>query len=201
MFVCLFYTHPHLKTKLIKFIMTQLQGNYSELKDNNGINLRYYSFEHENLVYTSIKIFQENFLIGSGVKSFQLACFDLKKDKLKQIDKNKRQNKLVCSTHPHSTYFQILSDIGFFGFIFALYILYYIISIFSKFAFKIYKNDKINISYYFLNVGILVSIFPLIPSGNIFNNWISLILFYLLGFWLYLKKTQHFKEDVYKHAK
>ena len=174
--------------------MSQLQGNYSDLKDNNGINLRYYSYEHENLVYTSIKIFQENFLIGSGVKSFQLACFDLKKDKLKQIDKNKRQNKLVCSTHPHSTYFQILSDIGFFGFIFALYILYYIISIFSKFAFKIYKNDKINISYYFLNVGILVSIFPLIPSGNIFNNWISLILFYLLGFWLYLKKHNVLKK-------
>ena len=75
--------------------------------------------------------------------------------------------------------------------------MYYIISIFSKFAFKIYKNDKINISYYFINVGVLVSIFPLIPSGNIFNNWISLILFYLLGFWLYLKKTQHLKEDVY----
>jgi len=181
--------------------MDQIQGNYSDLKDKNGINLRYYSYEHENLVYTSIKIFQENFLIGSGVKSFQLACFDLKKDKLKQIDKNKRQNKLVCSTHPHSTYFQILSDIGFFGFIFALYILYYIISIFSKFAFKIYKNDKISISYYFINVGVLVSIFPLIPSGNIFNNWISLILFYLLGFWLYLKKTQCFKEDIYKHSK
>ena len=193
-FACLFYTHPPLKAKFIKFTMNQMQGNYSGLNDKNGISLRYYSYEHENLVYTSIKIFQENFLIGSGVKSFQRACFDLKKDKLKQVDKNKRQNKLVCSTHPHSTYFQILSDIGFFGFIFALYILYYIISIFSKFAFKIYKNDKINISYYFINVGVLVSIFPLIPSGNIFNNWISLILFYLLGFWLYLKKHNVLKK-------
>jgi len=196
-FTCLFYTHPPLKAKFIKFTMEQLQGNYSSLKDKNGINLRYYSYEHESLVYTSIKIFQENFLIGSGVKSFQRACFDLKKDKLKQVDKNKRRNKLVCSTHPHSTYFQILSDIGFFGFIFALYVLYYIISVCGKFVIKIYKNDKINISYYFINVGVLISIFPLIPSGNIFNNWISLILFYLLGFWLYLKKTQHLKEDVY----
>ena len=71
------------------------------------------------------------------------------------------------------------------------------ISVFCKFAIKIYKNDKINISSYFINVGVLISIFPLIPSGSIFNNWISLILFYLLGFWLYSKKIQHFKEDTY----
>ena len=196
-FTFLFYTHPPLKAKFIKFTIDQIQGNYSSQKDKNGINVRFYSYEHENLVYTSIKIFQENYLFGSGVKSFQPACINFEKDKLKQVDKNKRGNKLVCSTHPHSTYFQILSDIGFFGFIFALYVLYYTILVCSKFFIKIYKNDKINISYYFINVGVLISIFPLIPSGSIFNNWISLILFYLLGFWLYLKKTQHFKEDAY----
>ena len=187
-FACLFYTHPMLKAKFIKFTMSQLQGNYSNLKDNNGINLRYYSYEHENLVYTSIKIFQENFLIGSGVKSFQLACFDLKKDKLKQIDKNKRQNKLVCSTHPHSTYFHILSDVGIFGFMLALYVLYYVILTYYKHFVMVCKKNEINISYYFVNLGVLISIFPLIPSGNIFNNWISLILFYIIGFWLFLKK-------------
>ena len=94
-FACLFYTHPKLNYKLIKFTMNQLQGNYSDLNDKNGISLRYYSYEHENLVYTSIKIFQENFLFGSGVKSFQKACFDLKKDKLKQVDKNKSKKTNV----------------------------------------------------------------------------------------------------------
>ena len=28
---------------------------------------------------------------------------------------------------------------------------------------------------------------PLIPSGSFFNNWISLVMFFSLGFWLYVQ--------------
>ena len=195
-FGLLFYLQPDLTYKYIKFTKNQIQGKYVEPESNAELKLRYYSYEHENLVYTSIKIFEENFLFGSGVKSFYHECTKLKNGKLKELTQNKRQNILLCSTHPHSTYFQILSDIGIFGVIFALYILFYISLTSCKIFIQIYKNNRINIPYYFINLGILVSIFPLIPSGNIFNNWISLILFYLLGFWLFLKKEIYSKEDI-----
>ena len=192
-FILLFSTHDKIKFLLTKFTIEQIQDYKANTSDkNNGKpSLRFYSAEHENLAYTSIKIFEENFLFGSGVKTFYHECNNLKKNNLKELAPNKRGNKLVCSTHPHSTYFQILSDIGIFGFILALYLLCYVILVYFKFITKICKNEKINISYYFVNLGVLISIFPLIPSGNIFNNWISLILFYILGFWLFLKEDSN----------
>ena len=53
---------------------------------------------------------------------------------------------------------------------------------------------KIKASYYLINLGILMNLFPLIPSGNFFNNWLSLILFYPLGMWLYLNKRVKIKQ-------
>ena len=43
-------------------------------------------------------------------------------------------------------------------------------------------------SYYFLNLGIIINLFPLIPSGNFFNNWLSLIMFYPLGYWFFINQ-------------
>ena len=43
--------------------------NPSERPINVDI-IRYYSYEHENLSYTGLKAFQNNFLFGTGVKSF-----------------------------------------------------------------------------------------------------------------------------------
>ena len=48
------------------------------------------------------------------------------------------------------------------------------------------KNDTIK-SYYFINLSIIINIMPLIPSGSFFNNWISLMIFFSIGFWLYLR--------------
>ena len=197
MFTFLFSTHSDLKNKFTRFTINQMQDNHDgKLYKNNGqVSIRFYSAEHENLAYTSIKIFKKNFLFGSGVKTFYHACNNLKKNISSELVLNKRGNKIVCSTHPHSTYFQILSDIGIFGFMLALYLLYYVILVFYKFFIKICKNDKINISYYFINLGVLISIFPLVPSGNIFNNWISIVLFYIIGFWLFFKKNTPLKLD------
>ena len=204
-FTFLFTTHTELRTKFTKFTIDQIRDNHyageghflnNKPDINNGKkSIYFYSAEHENFAYTSIKIFEENFLFGSGVKTFYQECNNLKKNKLKELVQNKRGNKLQCSTHPHSTYFQILSDTGIFGFILCLYVLYYVILVYCKLFIKICKKNKINISYYFVNIGVLISIFPLIPSGNIFNNWISLILFYTIGFWLFFKENIILKED------
>ena len=89
--------------------------------ESDNISFRYYSKEHEDFVYTAIQIFRENIFKGSGVKTFLQKCNDLKNDKSEIILENEkdllnRNNKLKCSTHPHSTYFQILSDTGIFCF-------------------------------------------------------------------------------------
>ena len=143
----------------------------------------------------SIKIFEENFLFGSGVKTFYQECHNLKKNKLKELAPTKRGNELVCSTHPHSTYFQLLSDIGIFGFLIIFIYLCYIIGTIFKILLKIKIESRYFLSYYFINIGMLINLFPLIPSGSFFNNWICLIIFYLFGFWLFLK-SKYLKENI-----
>ena len=198
LFGILFNFNNILKNKYIDFTLSQFTDKVNSTIDcHNGririkgciikpskLNIiRYYSYEHENLAYTSIEIFKENFLFGSGVKTFFHACKDLPQ----KITSNSRENFLVCSTHPHNTYLQILSDIGLFGFIISLYLLFYVILTYFKIILRLNKINENLLHYYLVNLGILVNILPLIPSGNIFNNWISLIIFYLFGFWLFLK--------------
>ena len=53
------------------------------------------------------------------------------------------------------------------------------------------KNKKGQINSYrssiLINLSIIINIMPLIPSGSFFNNWICLMIFFPIGFLLYLK--------------
>ena len=49
------------------------------------------------------------------------------------------------------------------------------------------KFDKIEISKAIAISAIFVNIWPLIPSGNFFNNWLSMFYFYPIGLYLYFK--------------
>ena len=154
--------------------------------------LRFYSKEHEDFVYTAYKIFTKYKLTGSGVKTFYITCENLKNENntnLLKTDttKNKRKNTLKCSTHPHNTYLQILSGTGILTFIFVFIFFLFLLKKNINILFK--KNiNNINLSYYFLNVGVILNLFPLIPSGSFYNNWLSLIFFYPIDFLLYIKK-------------
>jgi O-antigen ligase len=198
-FTLLFSLNLGLKNKFINSTINQLldldtHGSVVD-KDINKPAFFFYSNEHENLIYTSIKIFEENFLFGSGVKTFYHECHNLKKNELKELAPTKRGNKLTCSTHPHSTYFQLLSDVGIFGFLIIFIYLCHIIGIIFKMLFKGKKEARYFLSYYFINIGMLINLFPLIPSGSFFNNWICLIIYYLFGFWIFLK-SKYLEENI-----
>ncbi len=175
------------QTGLINFIKKDITEEYKAFEKNSL--LRYYSEEHENLSYTGLIIFQNNYFLGSGVKTFYNECENIKK---KFIKKTKRNNKLICSTHPHNTYIQILSEIGIFGFIL---IAYFFIKVLINNIKIILKKNKSNLDnvYFLLNLNIVINIMPLIPSGSFFNNWMSLIIFFPLGFWLYINEKYHQK--------
>ena len=150
--------------------------SWKEIKKMKFSNINYFSAEHEDLIKSGLEIFKERPLIGSGVKTHYEACNKLK------LEKN---INFVCSTHPHNTYIQLLSDTGILSaFIFAftfLYIIYLNIKIFFK------KNiNNIFASFYVLNIGIILNLMPFIPSGSIYNNWINIMIYYPIGYWLYL---------------
>ena len=53
---------------------------------------------------------------------------------------------------------------------------------------KTFLEKKVNnkyLAFYSITLGIIVNLFPFLPSGNFFNNWISIILYYNIGIYLY----------------
>ena len=189
-FLLTFTFNEKLKYKYVNYTLKQLGFIETEWNQNYEGKKRYFSKEHEDLALTAFTIFKDNYLNGSGIKTFHDACnlykFNEEKSDINYLDYLNRNNKITCSTHPHNTYLQILSEIGIFGFFliffFFLKTLYENIKImfFSK------KLTNIEMSYYFLNLGIIINLFPLIPSGNFFNNWLSLVMFYPLGYWFFI---------------
>ena len=82
-------------------------------------------------------------------------------------------------------YLQLLSETGIFGFLIAIY--------FYLRLFLIFINNILNIknrefkSNIIINTLLLMTFFPLAPTGNIFNNWYSITVLFSLGFFLHLR--------------
>jgi hypothetical protein len=88
---------------------------------------------------------------------------------------------------------QLLSETGIIGFM-------YIFIIFIYFIFKLIKICilrvlKPKLSYNHLEIIITASfvaiLFPLFPNGNFFNNWMSMISYFLVPFYLFSLQKKH----------
>tara|TARA_A100001015_G_scaffold245851_1_gene281981 strand:- start:1696 stop:3162 length:1467 start_codon:yes stop_codon:yes gene_type:complete len=98
-----------------------------------------------------------------------------------------------CNTHPHNFYLQILSEIGFLGFIFIIIFYFYICFKFSYKIIKSFKKTKLKsfeISYLILFLGLITFLVPFFPGGNFFNNWISIFLYLYIGLLFYFSSEK-----------
>jgi O-antigen ligase len=112
-------------------------------------------------IEVSIKMFKEKPFYGHGNKMFASACFD------KYFINDGR-----CSTHPHMILMQILVENGLIGLL-----VYSILSLvlFIKFVIAVRSNnDKVS-SILLL---ILINFCPFLPSGGLYNNQISIFMFF-----------------------
>jgi len=97
-----------------------------------------------------------------------------------------------CNTHPHNFYWQFLSELGVLGFL-----LFFVIFIFStykiiRFAIKKIKKKLSNKEKFesFIFLSICITLLPMIPSGNFFNNWLLIIIHLPIGFYLALRHNK-----------
>tara|TARA_A100001011_G_scaffold96043_1_gene101049 strand:+ start:3945 stop:5210 length:1266 start_codon:yes stop_codon:yes gene_type:complete len=148
--------------------------------DKNEDQFYIFSKQHNAHYIAAYKIFLDNKFLGVGVKNFRNFC----------NDKKYSEKEFGCSSHPHNTYVQILAETGIVGFLFLLYIFYY----FSKFVLK-HIFLKFKGRYYFTDFeicvlsGILIYLWPLIPTGNIFNNWLNIAMILNLPFLIWSRKS------------
>jgi hypothetical protein len=90
---------------------------------------------------------------------------------------------------------QFLSETGLVGTFFYLISLWYVLKYFSLYILSIIKNtcNDLNKSRIFYLLAILISLMPLLPAGNFFNNWISIVTYLPVGFYLLsIKKNNEY---------
>ena len=143
----------------------------------NSEKFNFFTEMHESYFFTSWKIFVDKPILGSGPDTFRKFC-DYEKYSY---------NTYSCSTHPHNSYIQLLSEVGIVGisivFISSLYLIFMVL----KNAF----TDKFR-GYRFLSdyqlciiLSLLLTLVPVLPTLGFFNNWINGIYFLPLGFFIH----------------
>ena len=167
-----------IKHRNIDYTLNQF-GAYS---GSEGLNI--FSPNHDKLIRSSAEMFLSNPIFGVGPNNFRFECPKLK------------YYKGLCSTHTHNSFIQVLSELGIAGIILLLVSMYFILKFFFIVLINKYNKSNSNISDFqiCLVISLSVSLFPLIPSMNFFNNWINTIYFLPVGFYLY----EFYYRKVYK---
>jgi O-antigen ligase len=171
------FINPTAKNRVIDRTVDQM----NLLKKNEKKNEPYYIFsvEHTHHYITAYRMFFDNKVLGVGVKNFRNFCSDEKY----------KESEFSCSTHPHSTYIQILAETGIIGFLFLIIVLLY----FCKYVFKhLFLRFKGIFFFTDFQICILsavaIYLWPFIPTGNIFNNWLNIIMILNLPFLILSRK-------------
>ena len=136
--------------------------------------LKIFSDDHQNHYVLGLELFKKKPIIGHGPKGFRSYCRDVEYDPPVGI----------CTTHPHNYFIQILSELGLIGILFYLIsISFIVIKLINSFLYK--RTNTNSPRFYLISLGLLILLLPIVPSGNFFNNWISIINYYYIGFYLY----------------
>ena len=127
--------------------------------------------------------FDDNKITGIGPRMFRYNCM-----------KEKYYLWEGCSTHPHNTYVQLLAEMGIIGFIFgvSIFLITFIAVLKHLYCKFIRKKIIYNDFQLCLLSAIMISIWPFVPTGDLFNNWLNIIYFFPVGFYLgtlYEKET------------
>ena len=148
-----------------------------------------FSKQHNDIYKTALNITKDNLYFGVGVKNFRHKCH-LEKYKI---------SKFSCNTHPHNSYIQLLVELGLVGFFAGLSLLIFItITVLKHFFLLIRGKSYFTDFEVCLIAAILISLWPIVPTGNLFNNWLNIIYYFPVGIllWSLEKKTNFIKKAI-----
>jgi len=140
--------------------------------------------QHDSLIRTAYNMFKDHPLLGHGPKMFRIIC----------ADEKYATGVTPCMTHPHNFYIQLLAETGIIGFLFLFSVLSYVVYIsLGQLKSIIFKQKRPLTDYQVcLLASILITVWPLTPNSNFFNNWMMVAYSLPIGFYLqsvYSKKA------------
>jgi O-antigen ligase len=163
--------------RIINQTLSQLKY---KLEDTRRLNI--FSITHEEHYRSAFRIFKDHIIFGAGPKSFRLKCSEQKY----------LVSNYSCVSHPHNTYVQLLSETGIIGFLFVFLTFMTLCGIsFKMFYNKYFLSSYISPLKICLFASFLITLWPLVPSGNFFTNWLNIIYYLPVGFflWTFHKKS------------
>ena len=152
-----------------------------EIGLNNNNQTYIFSEAHQKFYVTSFLMFKDNLIFGAGPNTYRKKCGEKK-----YLIKNKENNKTIsaCATHPHNSYMQLLAEAGIIATLFIIFLFILIMINLIKFYIKNKYLNNEDIIQVLLLITCFVSLFPFVPNGNFFNNWLSSLYFLPVGFLL-----------------
>ena len=132
---------------ILVFNFSYLNYRYFDQTSYKKINLYFHLYK------SGFEVFKNNKLFGVGNKNYRIAT----------CNETKKNNKYICTTHPHQIYFEFLSEHGLIGTLIIL----------SKILNTIRDNNYIKIGSL---IYLTIVFTPIIPSGAFFTDYV-LILF------------------------
>ncbi len=176
--VIISFINPTAKERV--FDRTLNDMNLVNDKDEDKKKKYIFSKAHNEIYISAYKMFLDNKVLGVGVKNYRNVCND------KRYYVNERK---ICTSHPHNTYLQILTETGFIGFLFLIFSLLY-------FCLYIVKHSifRLRGKYYFSDFeicilsGLAIYLWPFVPTGSVFNNWLNIAMILNIPFLIWSRK-------------
>ena len=165
-------SNPSIKERNIDQTFDQIGIQGSEKNLFSPVHDRYYRGAWNMFMHFPI--------LGVGPNNFRNLCGEKEYAVVERID-------FACSTHPHNTYIQLAAETGIIGLLAILIILIYLyIKIFRHFL-SLFNKSKYGLSdYQICLLGcFFLTLWPILPTQNLFNNWINIIYYLPVGFYLH----------------
>ena len=164
-------TNPAIKNRMISGPAKSM-GLVKENKEKN-----IFTKGHDSLIRTAYKMFLDKPIFGHGPKMFRVICKDEKY----------AVGVKSCNKHPHNFYIQLLAETGIIGFMFLFSALLYVVyCALRQLKTILFKEQRYLTDYQVcLLACLLITVWPLSPNGNFFNNWLMICYSLPVGFYLH----------------
>lgn len=175
--IAISYLNPVAKNRIVDQTLSQM--NLIKDDENKTKKLNLFTSRHTEHYISAYKMFLDNKILGVGVKNFRNFCGEIE-----------YKSARSCSTHPHNTYIQLISETGIIGFSLFLFVfIYFCYFVIKHLIMKFKKNFYFTDFEICILSGLLIYLWPIVPTGNIFNNWLNIITILNLPFFIWSRKN------------